>query len=136
MMAFSRLPVERRTGLIKRAIEAGLDFFFSVDPATADYPSSKSGVPDIRWWQFKYPDFYATDILKVAEALIALGYGGDPRLANTLNLIRGKQDENGRWPLEYVDNNRKMWVKYGSAGKPNKWVTLRALRVLKRAEQL
>jgi len=135
MMAFSRLPVERRTALIKRSIEAGLDFFFSVDPATADYPSSKSGVPDIRWWQFKYPDFYATDILKVAEALTALGYGGDPRLANTLDLIRGKQDENGRWPLEYVDNNRKMWVKYGSRGKPNKWVTLRALRVLKQAEK-
>jgi hypothetical protein len=133
MMAFSRLPVERRTGLIQRAIEAGLVFFFSVDPATADYPSSKSGVPDKRWWQFKYPDFYATDILKVAEALTALGYGGDPRLANTLDLIRGKQDENGKWPLEYIDNNRKMWVKYGSEGKPNKWVTLRALRVLKRA---
>jgi hypothetical protein len=135
MMAFSRLPVERRTGLIKRAIEAGLDFFFSVDPATAGFPGHKTGVPDIRWWQFKYPDFYATDILKVAEALTALGYGGDSRLANTLDLIRGKQDENGKWPLEYVDNNRKMWVKYGPVGKPNKWVTLRALRVLKQAGQ-
>jgi hypothetical protein len=135
MMAFSRLPVERRSGLIQRAIEAGVDFFFSADPATAGFPGHKSGIPDKRWWQFKYPDFYATDILKVAEALTALGYGGDPRLANTLDLIRGKQDENGKWPLEYIDNNRKMWVKYGSEGKPNKWVTLRALRVLKRAEQ-
>jgi len=77
------------------------------------------------------------DILQIAEALTALGYGSDPRLANTLDLIREKQDENGKWSLEYVDNNRKMWVKYGPVGKPNKWVTLRALRVLKRAgEQL
>jgi hypothetical protein len=133
MMAFSRLTVTRRSGLIKRAIEAGVDFFFSVDPATASYPSHKSGVPDKRWWQFSFPDFYAADILKIAEALTALGYGGDSRLANTLNMIRAKQDENGRWPLEHVDNNRKMWVKYGAVGKPNKWVTLRALRVLKRA---
>jgi hypothetical protein len=135
MMAFSRLPVERRTGLTKRAIEAGVEFFFSADPATAGFPGHKSGVPDIRWWQFRFPSFWGADILQIAEALTALGYGGDPRLANTLDLIRGKQDENGRWLLEYVDHNHKMWVKYGSEGKPNKWVTLRALRVLKQAEQ-
>jgi hypothetical protein len=135
MMAFSRLPAARRPGLIDRAVKAGVDFFFSVDPATADFYDSKSGVPDARGWQFKFPDFYAADILKMAEALTALGYGTDPRLANTLFLIREKQDEDGRWPLEYVDYNRKMWVNYGSINKPNKWVTLRALRVLKRAEQ-
>jgi hypothetical protein len=131
MMAFSRLPVARRSGLIKRAIEAGVDFFFSVDPSTAGFPGHKSGVPDKRWWQFRFPSFWGADILQIAEALTALGYGGDPRLANTLDLIRGKQDENGRWPLEWVDHNHKMWVKYGSAGKPNKWVTVRAMRVLR-----
>ncbi len=135
MMAFSRLPVERRTGLIKQAIRTAAEFFFSADPATADYPSSKSGVPNPKWWQFKFPDFYATDVLKLAEALTGLGYGSDPRLAHTFDLIRGKQDENGRWPLEYADNNHKMWVKYGSVGQPNKWITLRAMRVLKRAAE-
>jgi hypothetical protein len=135
MMAFSRLPVARRTGLIKRAIEAGVDFFFSGDPATAGFPGHKSGVPDKRWWQFSFPAF-GTDILRIAEALTALGYGGDPRLTNTLDLIQGKQDENGRWPFDYnFFSNYKMWVKYGSDGIPNKWVTLRALRVLKQAGQ-
>jgi hypothetical protein len=135
MLAFSRLPDTRRTGLINRAIKAGMDFFFSVDPDTANFQDSKSGMPDKRWWQLKFPDFYATDVLKLAEALTALGYGADPRLANTLDLIREKQDENGRWTLEYVDHSRKMWVKYGSINQPNKWVTLRAMRVLKRAAQ-
>lgn len=135
MMAFSRLPAGRRSGLINRAIKAGEEFFFRVDPAAADFHDSKSGVPNLKWWQFKFPDFYATDILKMAEALTALGYGHDPRLANTLTLIREKQDENGRWPLEYVDNIRKMWVKYGPVGQPNKWITLRAMRVLKRAAE-
>lgn len=134
MMAFSRLPVSHRTALINRAITSGVEFFFSVDPATADFHDSKSGVPNIKWWQFKFPDFYVADILKLVEALTALGYGADPRLANTLDLIRNKQDENGRWLLEYVDHSRKMWVNYGSEGKPNKWITLRAMRVLKRAE--
>ncbi len=135
MMAFSRLPVKRRSSLIKRAIEIGEDFFLSTDPSTAGFPGHRTGVPDKRWWQFRFPIFWGADILQIAEAFTALGYGGDPRLDNTIKLILSKQDENGRWPLEYVDNNHKMWVKYGSINKPNKWVTLRALRVLKRAGQ-
>lgn len=134
MMALSRLPVSHRTGLIDRAVRAGVEFFFSVNPATADFHDNKSGVPNMRWWQFKFPDFYASDILKLAEALTALGYGADPRLTNTLDLIRSKQDEDGRWSLDYVDRIRKMWVNYGSEGRPNKWITLRAMRVLKQAE--
>jgi hypothetical protein len=135
LKAFSRLPVERGRGLIGRAIEAAVGFFFSADPATAGFPGHRKGVPDERWWQFKFPDFYAADILKLAEALTALGYGGDPRLAGTLNLIKSRQDENGCWALDYVKPSYKMWVNYGPVGKPNKWVTLRAMRVLKQAAQ-
>ncbi len=133
MMAFSRLTAKDRTGLIKQAIQAGVDFFLAGDPAKADFPGHKPGVPDPRWWQFRFPSFWGADILQIAEVFTALGYGADPRLANTLDLIRGKQDGNGRWSMEFVDNSHKMWVKYGPLGKPNKWVTLRALRVLKQA---
>ena len=63
---------------------------------------------------------------------MGLGYGADPRLANALELIRSKQDEQGRWALEY-DYAGKTWVDFGSKNEPNPWVTLRALRVLKNA---
>jgi hypothetical protein len=133
MMAFSRLPAAGRTALINRAIEAGVKFFLTGDPSKADFPGHRTGVPDKRWWQFRFPSFWGADILQIAEAFTALGYGADPRLANTLALIRDKQDENGRWPMEFVDNTHKTWVKFGQLNKPNKWVTLRALRVLKQA---
>lgn len=133
MMAFSRLPVECRSGLIKRAIETGVDFFLSSDPSIAGFPGHRQGVPDRMWWQFRFPSFWGADILQIAEALTALGYGSDHRLANALKLIQSKQDENGRWPLEFIDNTHKMWVKYGIKDRPNKWVTLRAMRVLKQA---
>jgi hypothetical protein len=135
MMAFSRLPVERRSDLTNRAISIGEDFFLSVDPSTAGFPGHRAGVPDAGWWQFRFPSFWGADILQIVEAFTELGYGADPRLTKTFDLILSKQDEDGRWALEYVDNNRKMWVKYGAKDKPNKWVTLRALRVLKQAEQ-
>ena len=130
MLAFSVLPVERHTPLIKQAIQEGIDFLFSVDPATAAYPCGFSKKPSRNWWKFGFPVFYITDLLQIIEALVALGYGKYPRLANALDLVLGKQDGEGRWPLEY-DYKGKTWVDYGAKKQSNKWVTLRALRVLK-----
>ncbi len=135
MMAFSRLPVEHRLVLIKRAIQVGVDFLLSTDPSKAGFPGHRTGIPDEGWWKFRFPSFWGADILQIAEAFTSLGYGNDPRLANTLELIASKQDENGRWLLEYVDYTHKMWVKYGTRGELNKWVTLRAIRVLKQGAQ-
>ena len=132
MLAFSVLPKERRTPLIENAIQQGVNFLFSVDPAEATYPSGWSDKPSGNWWKFGFPVFYVTDILQIVEALVGLGYAHDPRLGNALNLIREKQDEEGRWPLEY-NYSGKTWVDFGKKKDPNKWVTLRALRVLKAA---
>ena len=71
-----------------------------------------------------------TDILQIVEALVALGGAHNPRLVNALALVRDKQDAQGRWLLEY-DYAGKTWVDFGPKKEPNKWVTLRALRVLK-----
>ncbi len=130
MLALSILPKERRTPQIENAIRQGVDFLFSVDPASAAYPTGYANKPSGNWWKFGFPVFYVTDILQIVEALVELGYGKEPRLANALQLIRDKQDDQGRWALEY-DYTGKTWVDFGPMKQPNKWVTLRALRVLK-----
>jgi hypothetical protein len=134
MLAFSAWPLERRTALIERAIAHGVDFLLSVDPAAAAYPSGYSAKPSSNWWKFGFPVFYVTDLLQNVEALVNLGYGQDARLAQALAIIREKQDAQGRWLLEY-DYTGKTWCDFGARGQPNKWVTLRALRVLKAAAQ-
>ncbi len=130
MLALGRLPVRERTPLIRRAIQQGIDFFLSIDPATAEYPTGYAAKPSGNWWKLGFPVFYITDLLQIAEALVELGYGSDPRLANTLDLLREKQDSQGRWALEY-DYTGKTWIDFGKKKQPNKWVTLRALRILK-----
>lgn len=130
MLAFGQLPAERRTPLVDNAIQQGIDFFFGTDPAKADYPTGFSHKPSGNWWKFGFPVFYVTDLLQIVEALIGIGYGCDPRLENALALIREKQDQQGRWMLEY-DYAGKTWVEFGVKKQPNKWVTLRALRALK-----
>jgi hypothetical protein len=132
MLAFSRLPENKRTGLINRAIDRGVDLLLGTDPATAAYPCGYAEKPSGNWWKFGFPVFYITDILQIVEALTRLGYAGDPRLKNALDLIRSKQDNQGRWQLEY-DYKGKTWLDFGVKKQPNKWVTLRALRVLKAA---
>jgi hypothetical protein len=133
MLAFSYLPAQRRTPLIKRAIRQGVDYLLSIDPATAKYPTRTGSKPSREWWKFGFPVFYVTDLLQLVEALVGLGYGNDPRLANAIDIIRQKQDEQGRWALEH-DYTGKTWVDYGPKKESNPWVTLRALRVLKKIE--
>jgi hypothetical protein len=134
MGALGVWPEDRRTPLIDSAIQQGVAFFFSVDPATAAYPSGFSDKSSGNWWKFGFPLFYVTDLLQIVEVLAALGYAHDPRLANALALIRDKQDADGRWPLEYSYTG-KTWFDFGPKRQPNKWVTLRALRVLKATSQ-
>ena len=67
--------------------------------------------------------------------LVELGYGDDPRLANALQLVLSKQDAQGFWKLENTLNG-KMWADIEEKGKPSKWITLRALRVLKHVAQV
>jgi len=130
MLALGRWPADRRTPAMQRAIEHGVAFLLGTDPALAEYPTGYSDKPSGNWWKFGFPVFYVTDLLQNVEALVALGYGRDPRLAHALDVIREKQDAGGRWPLEY-DYAGKTWVDFGPKKQPNKWVTLRALRVLK-----
>jgi len=134
MLAFSKLPKAKRTPLIDDAIIMGVDFLFSADPADADYPSGYNVKPSGNWWKFGFPVFYVTDLLQNVEALVDLDYGSDPRLARALTIIHEKQDAHGRWLLEY-DYKGKTWVDFGAKKQPNKWVTLRALKVLKAHKQ-
>ena len=130
MLALGKWPKGRRTPVIQRAIQQGVDFLFSVDPAEATYPVGYSNKPSQNWWKFGFPVFYVTDLLQIVETLVVLGYGDDPRLLHAIAIIREKQDGNGRWSLDY-DYLGKTWVDFGAKKQPNPWVTLRALRVLK-----
>jgi hypothetical protein len=130
LMGLGKLPRENSSPLIENAILTAANFFLGTDPASAAYPCGFTEKPSQNWWKFGFPVFYVTDILQIVQALLAVGYGSDPRLKASLELIREKQDENGRWLLEY-EYTGKTWVNFGVKKQPNKWVTLRALRVLK-----
>jgi len=127
LKALSAIPADGRTPTVQRAIEAGVEFLLSRDPAVADYPFTER--VSASWFKFGFPLSYWSDVLETAAVLVEAGHGSDPRLEHAVQFILGKQDAQGRWRMENSLHG-KMWVDIEKKGQPSKWVTLRALRVL------
>lgn len=128
MRALLAVPPGRRAQIVRRALERGAQFLLRYDLARATYPYTKK--VSAAWFKLGFPLSYWSDILETLAALVALGYGQDPRLAQATDWLLSKQDARGRWKLEHGLNG-KMWVDIEHHGKPSKWITLRALRVVK-----
>lgn len=127
MKALLIIPSDQRTSALQQAIDVGTEFLLSRDPAVADYPYTER--VSSTWFKFGFPLSYWSDVLETVSVLVKLGYGDDPRLSHALQFILSKQNDQGRWTLENTLNG-KMWIDIEAKGKPSKWVTLRALRVL------
>jgi hypothetical protein len=131
VIALARIPAGRRTPLIARALDAGVAFLLSHDPADADYPMGWGNTkPNGSWFKPGFPSGYVTDILQVLEALCDAGAAGDPRLDRAIGWLLAQQDAQGRWANRYAYAG-KMVVDIDEPGRPSRWVTLRACRVLK-----
>jgi hypothetical protein len=129
----ARVPVERRSPDVARAIEAGVDFLLARDPAVADYPAGWGNTrPSGSWFKLGFPSGYVADVLQNLEVLAELGHARDGGLANAVEWLVAKQDALGRWTNEYAYNG-KTWVDIERQGQPSKWVTLRACRFLRSA---
>lgn len=131
LKALAAVPPEQRSPLIQRAIEQGTQLLLCYDLAKAEYPYA--GKISSAWFKLGFPLSYWSDLLETLGVLATLGYGGDPRLAETYHWLLNKQDAQGRWKLENSLNG-KMWVDIEKKGQPSKWITLRALRVIKAIE--
>ena len=132
MRALSKIPLLARTDRITKAIQQGTEFLLSHDMATADYPFGFGNKPSSSWFKFGYPIGYVADILQNLEAMAALGQVNNPQVIPALEFVESKQDFQGRWKMGYSLNG-KMWADIEKKGQPSKWITLRALRVLKAA---
>jgi hypothetical protein len=133
LAALARIPAQQRTPLVTSAIEQGVEFLFSRDPAAADYPMGWGNTkPNGSWFKPGFPLGYVADVLQTVEVLAELGHGRDDRLAQALHWVEASQDPQGRWTNRYAYNG-KTWVDIERQGQPSKWVTLRACTVLRAA---
>lgn len=132
LRALAAVPPRRRTRAVRDAIAAGTQFLLGHDLARADFPTATS--VSRRWFRFGFPASYSADVLELLLALAELGVAGDPRAAAGIELLLSKRDARGRWALETTLNG-KMLANVERKGEPSKWLTLRALRVLRAAQK-
>ena len=91
---------------------------------------STGEVIDPSWLRFSFPTWWHYDVLRGLEYLREAGVVGDERTAEAVELVRERRDSDGRWPLENVHEGVSHLEMDDGEGRPSRWNTLRALRVL------
>ena len=79
--------------------------------------------------RFSYPPRWHYDILRALDYFRDCQAQRDARLSEAVEIVRRRKRPDGRWILQ----NRypgKTFFEMEEAGKPSRWNTLRALRVL------
>ncbi len=87
---------------------------------------------DIAWTRFAFPTWWHYDVLRGLEDPRRAGVAPDERVAEAIDLVlvASKRDDDGRWPLETQYPGKMPVATDEREGRPSRWNTLRALRVL------
>jgi hypothetical protein len=128
LKALSEIPENQRSTDVKNTIEIGAEYMLKHHIYKRSHDFNLVAKPG--WLKFGFPLMYQTDALEILGILTQLGYR-DERMQGAIDILISKQDDQGRWNLENTFNGR-FQVNIEQKGKSSKWITLNALRVLKR----
>lgn len=100
---------------------------------------STGEVADERFLSFMHPNRWRYDVLRALDyfrsAAALTGAAPDPRLGEAVDHVRSRRLEDGTWPLDSSLPGRVWFDVNDGQGTPSRWVTLRAMRVLRRWEK-
>jgi len=83
------------------------------------------------WWRtFSFPTIWHYDVLRGLDYLRSAEVKPDERVAEAIELVAKKRDQNGRWRLENPHHDPVNLTMEGPFGTASRWNTLRALRVM------
>ena len=139
LWAYSEIPRQKWTRKMKRSINDGAEFLLMHHVYKSDNHHWQETYPFFT--KLHFPMYYFYDILHALRVLTKLGYGDDERIRSAVQLLLSKRRPDGSWNLEgdwYREGDyfypsgkgRKAPVAIEEIGKPSKWITLNAYRVL------
>ncbi|WLQ08504.1 hypothetical protein [Arthrobacter oryzae] len=88
------------------------------------------GLIDSDWLTFSYPTRWFFDVLRGLDYFRAVGNRPDERVAEAVEALASKRQPDGTWLLENTHPGRTHFALEEGDGRPSRWNTLRALRVL------
>ena len=91
---------------------------------------STGEIIDQDWLRFAFPTWHYYDVLRGLDYLRASASDPDPRIVEAVEVVERNRTSDGRWPLQRVHEGGAHLDLDEGEGKPSRWNTLRALRVL------
>jgi hypothetical protein len=91
---------------------------------------STGEVIDPAWTRFAFPPLWHYDVLRGLDYLRAAHVEPDERLDDAIAAVVERRTDAGRWTLGVRHRNTLYEELAGDVGVPNRWITLRAMRVL------
>jgi hypothetical protein len=82
------------------------------------------------WLQFSFPTYWHYDVLRALDYFRSVRSKPDPRIDEAIALLGSKQQPDGTWLLENTHPGEMHFPLEDGDGRPSRWNTLRALRVL------
>ena len=128
LKALAEIPADQRGSQVQTTIKNGAEHMLKHHIYKKSHDLSKVSKPG--WLKFGFPLMYQTDALENLGILTKLGYK-DPRMQETVDLVISKQNSLGKWKLENTFNGR-FQVNLEHKDEESKWITLNALKALKK----
>jgi hypothetical protein len=91
---------------------------------------STGEVCDPAWLEFSFPPRWRYDVLRALDYFREAGGPPDPRVDEAIELVRSRRQPDGTWLLENTHPGAVHFALEDGDGRPSRWNTLRALRVL------
>jgi hypothetical protein len=91
---------------------------------------STGAIIDPTWTHFGFPPLWHYDVLRALDYLRAAAVPPDARAEEAVASVLRRRQADGRWLLDVRHRDTLHEEMAGSVGSPNRWITLRALRVL------
>lgn len=129
--AFSETSNSLKDDYMKEAIRHGAEFLLMHRLYRSDHHSFK--VTKQSWLKLCFPQFFY-DILRGLAVLTKLGYSNDERIDDALQVVLKKRDSSGKWRTDCGYSGR-LYGTIETKDKPSKWLTLEALKIMKRVIQ-
>ena len=92
---------------------------------------STGEVVDPAWLECSFPIRWHYDVLRALDYFRSVGDAPDARMGEAIEVLRSKRRPDGTWPLENTRPGRVHFALEDGDGRPSRWNTLRALRVLR-----
>jgi hypothetical protein len=91
---------------------------------------STGEISDARWTHFSFPPLWHYDVLRALDYLRAARTEPDARVDEAVAIVLEHRQAEGSWLLDVRHEDTLYEDIAGPVGAPNRWITLRALRVL------